>query len=435
MIVMKFGGTSVGSAESIAHVASIVASRAAHKPVVVVSAVAGITDELLQIAKTKSKKERERLVQEVTQKHKSILAHNSLSENVCRKVLTELSTFVSSLAATPTKKSIDTLVSFGERLSARIVAAQLVSQECAAVAYDAYDVGMITTSVHGDAAPLPSTPALLSKKILKLGHIPVITGFIGKSKGGAITTLGRGGSDYTTAIIGGALNAERIEIWKEVDGVLSTDPRVVPSAKLIPCLHYEEAAELAYFGAKVLHPKTMMPAIEKSVPIVVLNTFKPTGAGTTIQSDRKRASHTHPKALSVKRGVTILTLNSSEFFDGNKILSRLFALCSEHSVLVDVIATSVTSISLVVQGTHITKHFLKKIASFGAVEVSQPYAIVCIVGLGMNVAETIARASAVLSEKKMAVRLISESATGTSITLLVDDAVGKDAVVALHAIL
>ncbi len=430
---MKFGGTSVGNAKSIQSSAKIVAERVMHRPVVVVSAVAGVTDSLVSIVSTRSAKSRRTLFLKLKEKHLELLTDLGLDESLLDQLLNELSDVIDSLpAGICSPEARDLVVSFGERLSSRIFAAVLQGHEVTAKAYDAWSIGMTTTSVFGNSEPLESSPSAIRTALKNIKHVPVITGFIGKDINGKITTLGRGGSDYSTAIIGGALNASEIQIWKEVDGVLSTDPRIVPSAKLIPLLQYEEAGELAYFGAKVLHPKTMLPAMLKHVPIRVVNTFRPNGKGTLIVEKASENKSARAKAITSKKGTSVITVYSPEFFDGSGLMSKIFTCFEKHSISVDVVSTSVVSVSCSFSSTQNCKSLVKDLEHLGTVEVVHGCAVVCVVGAGMANARVVRKACGVFEALKIPVRMISESASGISITFLVSEENAHKSVVALH---
>lgn len=430
---MKFGGTSVGTAESIRQVAYIVAQRIHQKPVVVVSAVAGVTDLLVELSLCTRPQQKESLFKKIAHLHYAILDSLEMKSSLVDALLADLHAVIKKKTPKNYPQYRDVVVSFGERMSSRIVAAAIQSTGNKARAYDAWDVGMCTTPVHGNSEPLQESPRMLQKKISRIkNEIPVITGFIGKTRSGKITTLGRGGSDYTTAIIGGALRAREIQIWKEVDGVLSTDPRVVPQARLIPTLHYEEASELAYFGAKVLHPKTMLPAMLQKVPIRVLNTFKPDGEGTLITSSVPENSAGRAKAISVTKGTTVVTLHTPDFYDGSGLMARIFSVFEKNRVSVDVISTSVVSVSCSYASNLHTDKLVKELSKIGRVEVSKDCAVVCAVGAQMNNARVIRDACHVFDKENIPVRMISESASGTSVTFLVHESNAKQSVVSLH---
>ena len=286
---MKFGGKSVGTADSIRTVFQIIKDRIDKKPIVVVSAVGGVTDLLIDCAEAAVRGEEvEEFLQKIDKKHFDILDEFKLPHELVDDRLNEYKELVNKLKeGFPINKEVmDNIQSFGERMSCKIVAAYLTQQNIKAEGYYAFDIGMITDNNHGNAEPLPEAYDNL-KKNLNVDHVAIVTGFIGKNKAGIITTLGRGGSDYTAAIIGAAVGSEEIQIWTDVSGVLSAEPRVVPEAKRIDVMSFAEASELAFFGAKVLHPKTIIQAVEKNIPVVVKNTNEQENPGTKIVKERK----------------------------------------------------------------------------------------------------------------------------------------------------
>ena len=333
-------------------------------------------------------------------------------------------------------KRLDLFQSFGERMCAKIVAAKLSNDGVTARAYNAWDIGMITDGRFGHAEPLASSYALIQEAIANINEVPVVTGFIGKTKAGEVTTLGRGGTDYTTSIIGAAIGAEAIQIWKEVDGIMTTDPRIVPEARVVPELAFEEACELAYFGAKVLHPKTIMPAMKAHIPVEVRNTFKPELPGTTIVStfaERTNKSATI-EALTIKRCVTMLHIYSPEFFEGSGLVARIFGALEKRRISVDVIATSVASVSLTIDDDEHLEEIAKELSDIGEVSIEAHKAIVCAVGGSVNAAGVVGRMFSVLGDASVAisVEMISQAAGGVSITFVVDEKDAEQAVKVLH---
>ena len=428
MIVMKFGGTSVGSAKNIAGVAAIVKSALTSKPVVVVSAIAKMTDALIALAGESSRGGGEEALSRITATHDSILSELGLPVALLSDEYTELTALVA-MARTQkdaSKKILDQFQSFGERMCAKIVAATLAKDGVASGAFPAWDIGMITDDEFGSAEPLPQSFAKIKKKIAALSVVPVVTGFIGKTEDGEITTLGRGGSDYTAAIIGSAVSAEAIQIWKEVDGFMTTDPRIVPEARVVPELAFEEASELAYFGAKVLHPKTIVPAMQANISVQVLNTFNPEGAGTTIVSNfsqRREQSHSI-EALTFKKGVIAIHIYSPEFFDGNGLMARIFNIFDTYANI-DLVAISVASFSVTTtDDTHLDE-IVAKLKEIGEVKVERGKAVICVVGGSINAAGVVGGMFTILSKNQIPVELISQAASGYSITFVVaeDDAV------------
>lgn len=433
MLVTKFGGTSVGNGERILAVARIVAARVNKKPVVIVSAVAGVTNTLIELAREKSLDRRAELVLQIRTTHENIITELGLPKNLLKKEFAELQELARSKKKLD-KKILDHFVSFGERLSAPLVAGALREIGVEAKSFAAWDIGMITDNQFGAAEPLDTTPALLRKKISALKVVPVITGYIGKNSRGQITTLGRGGSDYSAATIGAALQAEAIQIWKEVDGILTTDPRLIPQARVVSELAFEEASELAYFGAKVLHPKTILPAMKAGVPVQVLNTFKPEGLGTTIVTgfaDRKEKSRS-VEAMTFKKGVTAIHVNSPEFFDGSGLMAEMFKIFARHKTSVDVITTSVSGVSVTIDSVEHIDKLTEALSSLGMVSVEPSKAIVCVVGGSLNAAGIAGKMFTVLGNNGITVEMISQAAGGISLTFVVDEKDAEKALRVLH---
>ena len=430
---MKFGGTSVGSAERIRGVAHIVKTALKAKPVVVVSAVAGVTNVLISIARERSKSKRLSDIKNLKTLHQKMLVELNLDASLLDVEFAELET-LSKKEQKISPKVLDAYVSFGERLCAPLVAGALEAVGVPAKAFPAWELGMITDEKFGGAEPLQSSLPLLKKKIEALKMVPVITGYIGKTKKGAVTTLGRGGSDYTAALIGAALKADKIQIWKEVDGIMTSDPRLVPEARVIPELAFEEAAELAYFGAKVLHPKTIMPAMKNGIPVQVLNTFKPGEKGTTIVATfKKRRNKTETvEALTFKKHITALHIESPEFFDGSGLMAGIFTLCHQHNTSVDVVSTSVASVSLTIDNDRELPTLARALEKFGSVRVERGKAIVCAVGGSVNAAGVAGKMFTALGKAHIAVEMISQAAGGVSITFVVKESDAEKAVEVLH---
>ena len=432
MLVMKFGGTSVGDADAIRSAARIVVSAKSRNPVVIVSAVAGVTNALLAIAKEKKPSVRIGMITPLRAKHQEIASSLGLPGTLLDPEFKEL-TALAKKRHKIDKKLLDTYISYGERLSAKLFAGQLSNFGVSARAFAAYDLGMITDNNFGAAEPLAQTQEQIKNKIEKMREVPVVTGFIGKTKKGEITTLGRGGSDYSAAIIGAAIKAEAIQIWKEVDGFMTTDPRLVPGARVVPELAFEEAAELAYFGAKVLHPRTILPAMKAGVPVQILNTFKPEGKGTTIVAnfaDRKEKSRS-VEALTVKKGIIAIHIYSPEFFDGSGLMAAIFKTFEKHKTSVDLVTTSVASVSLTIESDEKIVAIVKDLTKFGDVVVEAGRAIVCAVGGSVDAAGVAGKMFTVLGERGIGVEMISQASSGVSLTFVVAE---KDAELALKTL-
>src|SRR6202011_2502293 len=337
MIVMKFGGTSVEDAKAIDRVASIAQGRLAQQPVVVVSAMAKVTDTLLTMARAAGAGERKaalKLCRSLQERH-----YNTASELLGTALFTEfhsdlgsgfeaLDELLRGISAVGeiTPRTTDHVASFGEILSSKIVAATFAARGLNGVYVDSRDV-LVTDSNYMQAVPqYEETNARLLTKVkplLDAGKIPVMGGFVGANRAAITTTIGRGGSDFSAAIFGAGLGAERIEIWTDVDGILTTDPRICPDARRIKVISFDEAAELAYFGAKVLHPATVLPAIQKNIPVYVLNSRNPSCEGTKITA-RTPPSKNIFKAIAVKKRITIVDVAAPRMLLAHGFLRAIF---------------------------------------------------------------------------------------------------------------
>lgn len=436
MIVMKFGGSSVGSAERIKSVAEIVSLFKERNPVVVVSAVEGITDKLIESANAALSKGVVS-IEKIKEKHKAILDELSLDESSVDKELKELEEALDVIAKVKddSNKIMDIICSFGERMSSRIVAAYFNSIGIKAKNLDAYDIGMITNSNFSSAEPLPSAEGKIRESLSNINYIPVITGFIGKDEKGNITTLGRGGSDYTAAIIGAAISAEEIQIWTDVDGMMTSDPKIVKEAKTIPKISFNEAAELATFGAKVLHPKTILPAVKKNIPVKVLNSFNPSHQGTTILKECKNSKEI-VKAISFKKSITLFNIRSSRMLFAYGFLARVFHTFEKYKISVDMVATSEVSVSMTIDnniGNGIIEKVKNDLSEIGDITVKNNKSIVCLVGEGIkNSPKVIAKAFATTAKNGINIEMVSQGASEINIGFIVDDKSAEKAVESLH---
>ena len=435
MMVMKFGGTSVGGAEQIKGVADIVKSYIDKKPVVVVSAVTKITDKLIEAANAASQGKRNEALENINKINYGILEKLGLNKSLIGKDIEELSRIISKIK--DNKKIdgevMDNVQSFGERMSSKIVAAQLNKIGVEAQAFNAWDLGFVTTSDFGNAEPLEEAYTSLDSNIKKLNAVPVITGFIGKTENGEVTTLGRGGSDYSAAIIGSAINADEIQIWTDVDGILTTDPRIVNNAKTIGKISFAEASELAYFGAKVLHPKSILPAMNKNIPVKVLNTFNPERPGTTILSKAKSGKSNVIKAIACKKNITLVNITSTRMFGAYGFLAKLFSIFDKYKKSVDVISTSEVSVSLSVDNDKNLNNIADELRKIGNVNILRDKSIICVVGEGMKHTPGIAgKAFSALGKNQINIEMISQGASEINITLIVDGKDAEKAVKVLH---
>ncbi len=439
MIVMKFGGTSVGSAESITALAGIVAAAAkdGKRPFVVVSAVSGVTDLLLASARKALERGAsvKSIMADIEDRHNALAAKLGIPENVFLEELAELEhvLFGISLVRELTPRTSDYVASFGERMSSKIVAAFARKLGLDVRAFNAYDLGMVTNDSFGSAEILPSTNGLIVEavKAIPKGVIPVVTGYIGKTVDGEITTLGRGGSDYTAAIYGAALGAEEIQIWTDVDGVMSADPRTVPGARTVGVVSFEEASELAYFGAKVLHPKTILPAMNKDIPVRVLNTFNPSGKGTVILSNVNRKGDI--TAITSKKNILVININSARMLMAYGFMHQVFKLFNDYKIPVDMIATSEVNVTLTIEKTSDVSELVARLKEFADVTVLPGRASISIVGEGARSKPgTGGKIFSVLGRKGINVEMTSQSYNDVSISLVVKEESLNEAVLALH---
>ncbi len=446
MIVCKFGGTSVGDAEAIARTASIIKARRKRKPIVVVSALGGATNQLIQIAEQAAKGQLIGALRAVELLRDRHLAQTELllggDAAAIAEVSGELSAMFDELAALAealktlgdlTPRSLDAIASLGEQMSSVLVVAAFRRHGQDAEHVDARQV-MITDAQYTRAEPQADAIAEAAQRvvmpIVRAGRIPVMGGFIGSAEGtGVTTTLGRGGSDYSASLVGAALQAEAIEIWTDVDGMLTADPRVVPDARLIERIGFEEASELASFGAKVLHPNTIAPAVTRGIPVWVLNSRRPEGKGTLITFDAPRRP---VSAIAGKTGVTLLKVRSPRMLLTEGFLRRMFEIFERQRTSVDVVATSEVSVSVTIDDTSRLDALMVDLRALGDVSMERNRGVVAIVGNGLSDGGTaMARALGAIGDLR--VHMLSLSSSGINLTVVVDDAQVNPAMQRLHA--
>jgi aspartate kinase len=332
-----------------------------------------------------------------------------------------------------TPRSLDAISSYGERMSSLLCVAAFVAQGMPAVHVDACSV-MITDSSFSRAEPQSDEIAAACRTellpLVKKKKVPVLGGFIGSAKGtGITTTLGRGGSDYSASLFGAAVKADVIEIWTDVDGMLTADPRVVPNAHLIEQIAFDEASELASFGAKVLHPNTIAPAVRLGIPVYVLNSRRPEGTGTKITFEAPKRS---VSAIAGKNNVSLVKVGSPRMLLTEGFLRSLFEIFERHATSVDVVATSEVSVSLTVDDPSRLEAIVSDLRALGDVSVERNRGIVAVVGGAIaDGGEAMARALAALGDVR--VHMLSLSATGINLTMVVDDDQVKPAMQRLHA--
>ncbi len=435
MIVMKFGGTSVKDAERIRNVYEIVKSRLQKRPVLVCSATSGTTNQLIELANTAFKGEpTEEEIGKIMDRHDQIITSLGMENGILDEIYAEMTELFSRVkdVKLASSQTLDHIQSFGERMSCRIVAAYLDKMGIKAHAHDAYDIGMVTNPDFGKAEPLPHAYDLIKEHIAKMDHVPVVTGFIGKTTAGEITTLTRGGSDYTASIIGAAIDAEEVQIWTDVDGVMTADPRVVDCAKTVEKLSFNEAAELATFGARVLHPKSLIPALKKNIPVLVLNTYDPSGKGTTVVMDSPKSDRII-KAIACKKGISLVNLTSTRMLNAHGYLARVFDIYRDYGKSVDMISTSEVSVSMTINEPDHMDGIIKDLSGIAEVKQEDNKAIICVVGEGMKHAKGIAgRVFTVVGNEKVSIEMISQGASEINISFVVDEKDADKIMIALH---
>ena len=446
-VVMKFGGTSVEDAVAIGRTAGIVRGRHSkgQRPVVVVSAMAKVTDQLLAAASAAGRGDRNgalaisaRLRNRHCDTSAVLLAENRLAEIQAwiHKEFDGIDEVLRGLSAVGelTARTNDLVVSYGERLSSRLIAEAFQHQGLPAVHVDARTC-IITDSQHGKAAPnstlIEARCAEHLRPLVEAGKIPVMGGFIGSTLEGATTTLGRGGSDYTAALIGGGLEAEAIEIWTDVNGIMTADPRVCPDALRVKTISFEEAAELAYFGAKVLHPATILPAVQKNIPVLVLNSRNAENEGTRITA---LAVHGRSpfKSIAAKKRLTIIDLVASRMLMSHGYLRDVFEVFDRHKIAVDMVSTSEVSVSLTVDSNEQLPALAAELSKLADVTYEGRKALICLVGSNIRGQNGIA-AQVFNAVRHINVRMISQGASEINMSFMIDEDDVDEAVRSLHA--
>ena len=436
-LVMKFGGTSVADADAIGRLIAIVGA-AARRPgaplVVVVSAMSGVTDRLLALASAAEQRETDRIAEGLRQlsaRHLEAL-HRLVQPQDAARVARDIDAHFEDLRALLTAVAIlreaspnalDAVASIGELVSSRLVAAALTSAGLAAAWIDARRT-IVTDAVHMTAAPLTDpTAGAVAREIdpaLDAGRIAVVGGFVGATAQGVTTTLGRGGSDYSAAIIGAALQASEIQIWTDVDGMLTADPRIIDRPRVVSHLSFSEASELAYFGAKVLHPSTILPAVAQDIPVRILNSHRATAPGTLITSTPARRD-TPLAAVACKRHVTMVEITSTRMLMAHGFLRRVFEAFDRHRTSVDVVTTSEVSVSVTIDDDSRLTDIVESLSEFADVRFERGMAILCAVGDNLR-ADPRLSAEVVGALEGFPLRMVSQAASRRNVTIVLSDA-------------
>lgn len=439
MVVMKFGGSSVADAARIRHVAEIVKTQLTKKPVLVLSAMGDTTDHLLEAGDAALKHGKVQ-IDRIEKLHLDTIKTLKLPvKKEITSLLDELTRLLSgiSMIRELTPRTKDYLVSFGERLSVRMTAAYLKSIGINAQAFDAFDVGFLSDSNYTQAELKKESRDLIPKKILPLikgNVVPVVTGFIAKDEKGRITTLGRGGSDLTATMIASACKAKEVQVWKDVDGILTADPRIVKNARPVESVTYEEAAELAYYGAQVLHPRAMQPCMKTGTPVLVKNSYNLKAPGTRIEAAAAAVVDKRPplRAITSRKNVTLIDIVSTRMLGQYGFLAEVFSIFAKNNISIDMVATSEVSVSLTLDSSYDLSEAKKELSKIASVEIKTGKAIVSIIGNVKRSSEILARAFRICQLAGISVQMISQGASKVNISFIVNDTEAAEAVNAVH---
>jgi len=448
LVVMKFGGTSVEDPAAIERTAAIVQGRIALgcSPVVVVSAMARVTDQLLRAATCAAQGDRTgalAISSRLRSRHRDTAAALVKKPDEAAALITlidnkfdSLDEVLRGLAAILelTPRISDLIVSYGERISSQMVAAAFRERGIDAVHVDAREV-IITDSEFGKAAPIDALIEQRAQEILipliNKAKVPVMGGFIASNEAGMTTTLGRGGSDFTGALVGGAVNADAIEIWTDVDGIMTADPRVCPDALRVKVISFEEAAELAYFGAKVLHPATILPAVKKNIPVLVLNSRNAACEGTRIISIAPHCKSPF-KSIAVKKKLAIIDVVASRMLMTHGYLRQIFEVFDKHKCAVDMVSTSEVSVSLTVDSNASLPELSAELGKLADVKYEGKKALICLVGEDIRGQSGMA-ARVFSAIKHINVRMISQGASEINMSFMIEEDDADEALRSLHA--
>ncbi len=448
-VAMKFGGTSVADPDAINRLIAIVRDQAQKRtpgsaaPVVIVSALSGVTDKLVAVAQMAENGEAAQAAAELrtlTERHVAVataVTSESRSRVLAevRQEFEELAGLVHALAVLRevSARSRDAVLAVGELVSSRMVAAALNDHRVPSLWVDARLV-LTTDTEHTAAVPDMMETADRARELIapaiNAGTVAVLGGFIGATANGVTSTLGRGGSDYSGAIFGASLGVDEIQIWTDVDGMLTADPRIVPQPRLVSQLSFAEASELAYFGAKVLHPSTILPAVAKNIPVRILNSRRPDNPGTMITAEG-RPSEGQLTALACKRDVTVVDITSTRMLGAHGFLRRLFEVFERFKTAVDVVTTSEVSVSVTVDDTRRLEAILDNLRNFAEASCEREMAIICAVGENLRSDSTLF-GRAVTALERIPLRLVSQAASRRNITFVLRNSDVPHAMTRLH---
>jgi len=458
-IVMKFGGTSVATGENMRHVARLVVDTTSQEcgVVVVVSALDGVTDELLEAAEQAQKEKQEYIKafkQRMLDTHFTAISKAIRNaqlrkevEHIIQKTIDELEKVLTGICYVGelTAKSKDYVLSFGERLSAPVLWGAISDLKFKSQCFTGKEAGIVTDVNFGEANPLLNvTTHQLKERIkplLEKNVIPVVSGYIAATQDGVVTTLGRGGSDYTATLIGAALGVDEVWIWTDVDGIMTADPKIIPTAKLLPELSYQEAAEMAIFGAKAMHPRALEPIMKANIPARIRNVFNPKNPGTLISSDQTTTSKDAVKSVAIIKDVAMININGAGMVGAPGSYARIFDLLGRNHINVMMISAAVSeaNISIVIRRNLLGRALsVLEIALLGKGLISDVAAEddVCVVAaMGANMKGTLGVASRVFTSQArncVNIRMIAQGSSELNISFVVKEKDGKAAVKAIH---
>ncbi len=442
--VIKFGGSSLANGERLLEVGKLVKRLIAEgqKPVMVCSAM-GSTTNRLRNAGELALEEGSVKMDSLRTLHMSAIDNNGLSEEVrgeTEHLLEDLKALLKGVSYIRelTPRTIDHLLSFGERMSVRIMAGVLNKLGIPSQAFDSWTIGLTTNGDHGNAEILDTSSNNVKAFFSKFGQdeVPVVTGFLGKSDEGRITTLGRGGSDLTATYIGSCIGADEVQVWKDVDGMLTADPKTVPTAEPVPCVSYEEAAELAYFGAKILHPVAMRPAQRARVPVRIKNSYNPSHPGTIIV-DRRDLEGVLVSAITCKRSISLIDIVSTRMVKQVGFISKVFETISNHGLSVDMVATSEVSISLTLdnhKGCNCAKKSaIKELSTIADVSEKSGASIISLIANVQRSSDILSEVFSIMKRENIKVLMLSQGASKVNIGLVIPESSVDVAISSLHS--
>jgi aspartate kinase len=459
-IVMKFGGTSVGTGENIRHVADLVTKYAKknNKVAVVVSALAGVTNNLLEVA-CQAKKSNERHIQTFTatllKKHTDAISTAITSKTIQKEVtqitektIAELEKVLTGICYVGelTPKSRDYVASFGERLSAPIVWGAIKDLKTETQCFTGKEAGIVTDSNFGEADPLMNfTTHLIRERLgplLEKGVVPVVTGFIAANQDGVVTTVGRGGSDYTATILGVALQVDEVWIWTDVDGIMTTDPKIVPAARMLPQLSYQEAAEMAIFGAKAMHPRALGPVIKENIPVKIRNTLHPENEGTLITKEPNAKNKEAVKAVAMIKDVAMLNVYGAAMVGAPGSYAKVFDVLGKNNINVMMVSTAASeaNISMIIKRgllgraiSNIEIALLERGGIVSEVTSEDDVAVIAVMGAKMKGMLGVAsKIFSIVAKKGINIRMIAQGSSELNISFVVKEKDGAAVVRAIH---